>query len=743
MNKLIEKIQVRQVMGLLAACIGAMSISVRAELVTYVSLDSNTGLNRPTPQSGANNASITTAGAKFGGAAQLDGDGDFFQYVDGVDTSIISSVGRTVSVWAKRSVADRRSVLGLHGTSTRTVGSKWDIDLTASGGAEVGVHGAPGNVARALDSGSSSANQWHLIVTTLDGADQQVRDIKTYIDGSRRSNTYANGTVVVDSQTSRFLIGVSANHWLPPGTAQHYFSGMIDDVAIWNEALTSDEIKCLYDVGANGSLNYTARQFDRLKKLHDVGSGSVVIGAHSWTYATALSGSAGLSDSAQMLTLILNSTAGTGLTGFPVISEFTSGSDGWTLSHNGFAARWASSGGNPGGYVEYLNTPPVAPAPTFIRSPAKFLGDWSPLDGKGQLRYDHGVFEQTTVQGTFPHAVIISGSGGTATWTGDGPDAPNSGWTNVIVPIREDAWQVISGSWSSLLTNVTSLDIRYELYKTSGGVDHEGIDNVQITLDEDVPHCSPECESSLVIHDFSDPAAGTAGWRGEASDNGSVVGSEDIEWHQENGDGFIHWGEDQGDSATMFFVAPPAFLGDQRHAYGGRLGFNIRQRNTDQFYSPNVAVLIQSGNVRLRSGVGRYPGTGWESFEVTLIEGVGWTNADTGTAATRADLVQVLGALEKLTIRGEYSGQSVESTGLDYVRLIAPLPKLSATFVAGQLELSWPLACICFRLESADGLSGTWERVNVAETVQSNTVMVRIGLESSKKFFRLVRTSSE
>jgi hypothetical protein len=176
---------------------------------------------------------------------------------------------------------------------------------------------------------------------------------------------------------------------------------------------------------------------------------------------------------------------------FPVLSDFTSSSDGWTKSHNGTSARWASSGGNPGGYVEYLNISPVAPAPTYIRAPARFLGVWSPLDGRGHLRYDHGVFEQTTVQGTFPHAVIISGPGGSATWTGAEPGAPSSGWTNIIVPIRGEVWQVTSGSWSSILTNVTTLDIRYELYRTSGGVDREGVDNVQ--LDFDRPQLSIRC----------------------------------------------------------------------------------------------------------------------------------------------------------------------------------------------------------------------------------------------------------
>jgi len=257
-------------------------------------------------------------------------------------------------------------------------------------------------------------------------------------------------------------------------------------------------------------------------------------------------------------------------------------------------------------------------------------------------------------------------------------------------------------------------------------------------VDDSLFACSPGCESSLVIHDFSDPAAGTAGWRGEAEG-----GSEIVEWRQENGDGYIHWGEDQGDSATMFFVAPPAFLGDQRHAYGGRLAFAIRQRNTAELYSPNVVVIIESGGLRLRSGVGRYPGTVWETFEVPLIEGAGWTNAGTATAATRTDLLQVLGALDRLAIRGEYSAREVERTGLDNVRLIAPLPRLNVALIAEQLELSWPSNCGCFHLEVANEITGNWNSLNAPETVQSGTVVVQVSLSSTKQFFRLARALSE
>ena len=94
----------------------------------------------------------------------------------------------------------------------------------------------------------------------------------------------------------------------------------LDDMAFWHEALTGDEMKGLYDVAVDATLDYDAGEFDLLKGLHDAGTGSIVIGDLEWTYATGLTGPAGLSGSGPF-TLVLNAGAGTGVISAAVVPE--------------------------------------------------------------------------------------------------------------------------------------------------------------------------------------------------------------------------------------------------------------------------------------------------------------------------------------------------------------------------------------------------------------------------------------
>lgn len=176
---------------------------------------------------------------------------------------------------------------------------------------------------------------------------------------------------------------------------------------------------------------------------------------------------------------------------FPVVSGFSTNNEGWIIPFNGNPAAYSNTGGNPGGYIRYVS---AGSAPSDIRAPSKFLGDWSSLDGAGSLSYAHAVFNQSSVNATFSNAVTISGPGGRAIWTGPAAPAPNSGWQNLRIPILSNSWMLTSGDWVSLLTNVTTLNVRLELYANSaGGVDQEGIDNVRLQIETEGPRLAIHC----------------------------------------------------------------------------------------------------------------------------------------------------------------------------------------------------------------------------------------------------------
>jgi hypothetical protein len=282
---------------------------LQAALVTYLPLDSATGLTAGTPASGTNNAAITSAGAKFGSAALLDGDGDFF-FVD-AGSGVTGTAGRTISLWVNQDVgsADLRSPLsfGINGN-----GTKFDIDIdNAADGIEIGVGGG-----RSTTSGVGfTSGTWQFLTFSV-AANSVVGNVLAYLNGGPAIASAANARAIA-TNGSRMQVGTSAN--TATGTTDpniQFFDGLVDDIAVWNEVLTANEITSLYDLGES-SLAYTADLFNQLKTVHDAGSGSTTIGALEWSYATGLGSTAGLSGSGSSFTLILDATSGTGLVAVP------------------------------------------------------------------------------------------------------------------------------------------------------------------------------------------------------------------------------------------------------------------------------------------------------------------------------------------------------------------------------------------------------------------------------------------
>jgi hypothetical protein len=78
-------------------------------------------------------------------------------------------------------------------------------------------------------------NHWHHVLGTYDGS-----DIRLYIDGSLKDAIAQTGTT--KDADNNLSIGRDFNN--------NYFDGLIDDVKIWNYALTAEQVKTEYAGGA-------------------------------------------------------------------------------------------------------------------------------------------------------------------------------------------------------------------------------------------------------------------------------------------------------------------------------------------------------------------------------------------------------------------------------------------------------------------------------------------------------------
>jgi hypothetical protein len=301
-----------------------------SRLVSYLPLDNATGIT-------LNNGATITAGAqgKFGEAASLDGTNDYASVNAG--NPVTGTGARTVALWvyqnAGSTAADLRTPVSF---GSNVSGGKWDVDIdNANGGIEVGI-----SAGRTIDSGLAGlTGSWSLIVTSLPTASGNIQAVRTYYNGAVRANTTTQ-TTAVNTLAGEFRLGTTAN---TPASIQ-FFGGLVDDVAVWDVALTPNEIKCLYDVGNSNHLLHTAAAFDQLKQLHDTGAGSITIGGIQWSYTSGLTGPAGLTTGPNGFTLVLNATADTGLTAPPTFDMWING-----FNWSGFTNPDLTLGGDPDG----------------------------------------------------------------------------------------------------------------------------------------------------------------------------------------------------------------------------------------------------------------------------------------------------------------------------------------------------------------------------------------------------------
>ncbi len=168
-----------------------------------------------------------------------------------------------------------------------------------------------------------------------------------------------------------------------------------------------------------------------------------------------------------------------------IISTFDTGLDGWSgLASQGPASQysWGPTGGNPGGYFDFIDQ---APTSGTITAPAQFLGNWSSLNGNGSLKWDQILFSTGGDPESYgPFEADISGPGGSATFTSAIDDTVVGRWITITAPIDQSSWTVTKGTWAGLLADVTSLNLSIEdvtnihTPSVADPGDHDGIDNV-------------------------------------------------------------------------------------------------------------------------------------------------------------------------------------------------------------------------------------------------------------------------
>lgn len=165
-----------------------------------------------------------------GYALSFDGIDD---YIDvGNDSSLNITDSITIIAWIYPKSADKGTIVAKNPPYYFAFGSIWGLQQRV--GAAVSI---PGGWSSISGNGTIPINKWSHIAMTYNGS-----TIKVYLNGKEDGSVPATGLMTVGGDTVK--IG-----WGSPGFNQ-YFNGLIDQVRIYEQALTTAQIKQIYVEGA-------------------------------------------------------------------------------------------------------------------------------------------------------------------------------------------------------------------------------------------------------------------------------------------------------------------------------------------------------------------------------------------------------------------------------------------------------------------------------------------------------------
>lgn len=185
-----------------------------------------------------NNGTATFVAGKFNNAVSLNGSSKYLNIADASCANLEFTGSRTISAWVNpASFAAIGAIIGKRGTDYATnAGYIFYIDTSGL------VHFTIDGLTTNTDVTSSIAltlSSWNHVVGVYDGA-----SLLIYINGYLNARLPATGT------------GASANSWPfsigcdnqgTSNAAGLFFNGLIDDVSVYNRALTAAEILNLYN----------------------------------------------------------------------------------------------------------------------------------------------------------------------------------------------------------------------------------------------------------------------------------------------------------------------------------------------------------------------------------------------------------------------------------------------------------------------------------------------------------------
>lgn len=156
-----------------------------------------------------------------------------------------------------------------------------------------------------------------------------------------------------------------------------------------------------------------------------------------------------------------------------ISSTFSSGLEGWTGT--GGTVSWSSTGGNPGGFLQQVDTGPFSPPiGMYVSAPAAFLGNLSAYIG-GVLSFDSILLSATATNWPFFGLLTIRSGASSVSADFAAPGQPPMTWTTYSGTLDAATFGTTTANFATIMGNVTAIELVLE--SNFGVVETMGLDN--------------------------------------------------------------------------------------------------------------------------------------------------------------------------------------------------------------------------------------------------------------------------
>jgi tetratricopeptide (TPR) repeat protein len=168
---------------------------------------------------------------KLGGALEFDGDGDYIEIANESKFDVAGQL--TIACWIKVNKFDKN----FQTIVTKGNQDGWVLHRNVEEGTLGFACAGLSPQTWVLSTTAVNDGQWHHIVAVYDGS-----KLRIYTDGKLDSSVNATGTITVNN--SPVCIGENL------AETGRFWNGLIDDLRIYNYALSADDVKSLYEIAA-------------------------------------------------------------------------------------------------------------------------------------------------------------------------------------------------------------------------------------------------------------------------------------------------------------------------------------------------------------------------------------------------------------------------------------------------------------------------------------------------------------